>query len=196
MNVGVFGGTFDPIHAGHVTAAEVVADEFKLSKVLFIPAGRPPHRDSSTDANYEQRYRMVQLAIKQDARFVASRLEDPDVRSGLHFSIDTLELLSGNLTVKDRVFFLIGADAFAEIRNWFRWHDVIEMVEFIVISRAGKTSFRSEPPEGTRAHWLDSVDIPISSTDIRRCLKTGKCKKGKLVPEVHDYICQNGLYGT
>ena len=195
MNIGIFGGTFDPIHRGHTEAANAAADEFQLSKVLFIPAGRPPHRRSPTEADYEHRYRMVELASKQDARFVASRLEDPSGTSGPHYSIDTFQRVRETSMPGDRLFFVLGADAFAEIKQWYRWLEVFEMVEFIVVSRAGETNSRPEVPEGARVHWLDGVDVPISSTELRELLKQGKPVDDWLAPVVGAYIRRHRLYG-
>ena len=196
MNIGIFGGTFDPIHRGHTEAAKAAAEEFQLTKVLFVPAGRPPHRRNLTEADYEDRYRMVELASKQDTRFVASRFEDPNVRSGPHYSIDTFQRVKETSASGDRLFFVLGADAFAEIKQWYRWLEVFEMVEFIVVSRAGETNSRPEVPEGARVHWLGGVDVPISSTELRERLKHGKPADEELAPEVDAYIRRHGLYGA
>ena len=196
MNIGIFGGTFDPIHRGHTEAAKVAGDEFQLTKVLFVPAGRPPHRRNPTEADYEHRYRMVELASKQDARFVASRLEDPSGTSGPHYSIDTFQRVRETSTPGDRLFFVLGADAFAEIKLWYRWREVVGMVEFIVVSRAGETNSRPEVPEGARVHWLDGVDVPISSTELRELLKQGKPVDDWLAPEVDAYIRRHRLYAA
>ena len=196
MNIGIFGGTFDPIHRGHTEAANAAADEFQLSKVLFIAAGRPPHRRNPTEADYEHRYRMVELASKQDTRFVASRLEDPSGTSGPHYSIDTFQRVRESSAPGDRLFFVLGADAFAEIKLWYRWREVVGMVEFIVVSRAGETNSRPEVPEGARVHWLDGVDVPISSTELRELLKQGKPADDWLTPEVDAYIRRHRLYGA
>ena len=196
MNIGIFGGTFDPLHRGHTEAAKAAGDEFQLSKVLFIAAGRPPHRRNPTEADYEHRYRMVELASKQDTRFVASRLEDPSATSGPHYSIDTFQRVRETSAPGDQLFFVLGADAFAEIKLWYRWREVVGMVEFIVVSRAGETNSRPEVPEDARVHWLDGVDVPISSTELRELLKQGKPVDDWLAPEVDAYIRQHRLYGA
>ena len=196
MNIGVFGGTFDPIHRGHTEAAKAAADEFHLAKVLFVPAGRPPHRRNPTQADYEHRYRMVELASKHDIRFVASRFEDPSATSGPHYSIDTFQRVSERSGPGDRLFFVLGADAFAEIKQWFRWRDVVGMVEFIVVSRAGEMNSRPEIPAGGRVHWLDSVNVPISSTELRELLRQRRCVNGWLAPDVDNYIRRHRLYGA
>ena len=127
MKTAIFGGTFDPIHSAHLELARQAADQFALDRVLFIPAGNPPHKHADTP--FEQRFRMVELACAADRRFVASRLEEGKQKS---YSIDTIERVKA---ATEEVSFIIGADAFAEIETWHRWQDVIRAVEFIVAAR-------------------------------------------------------------
>ena len=196
MNIGIFGGTFDPVHRGHTEVARAAADELQLTKVLFVPAGRPPHRRNPTEAGYEHRYRMVELASKQDTRFVPSRFEDPSVGSGPHYSIDTFRRVKETAASGDRLLFVLGADAFAEIKQWYRWLEVVGMVEFIVAGRAAEIDRRPDVPEGARVHWLEGVDVPISSTELRERLKRRKPVDDWLAPEVAAYIRRHGLYGN
>src|SRR3954471_16551388 len=132
MRLAIFGGTFDPIHRAHLAVAREAADRFHLDRVLFIPAARPPHKQSGACAPYEDRVRMAELATAGEARFRVSRLEEGTARS---YSIDTIEKLRGELAEDDELFFIIGADAFAEIQTWHRWRDVARAVRFIVVSR-------------------------------------------------------------
>src|SRR6202050_5128769 len=106
------------------------ADELHLTRVLFVPAHRPPHKGGMTYAPYEDRVRMVELACAMDPRFEASRLEEGPECS---YSIDTSEKLQVTLTPADELFFIIGADAFAELRSWRRWQDVARAVRFLVV---------------------------------------------------------------
>src|SRR5277367_2042221 len=121
MRTAIFGGTFDPIHSAHLMVAREAAETFSLDRVLFIPAAHPPLKDIA--AGYEDRYRMVELACAGEPRFVPSRLEERDEKS---YSIYTIERVKAE---NGEVFFIIGADAFAEIRNWHRWEDVVRAVE-------------------------------------------------------------------
>src|ERR1051326_2449682 len=123
----IFGGTFDPIHSAHLIVAREAADAFALDQVLFIPAGNPPLKEAA--APYEDRYRMVELACAEDPRFVPSRLEEGVEKS---YSLYTIQRVKG-----PELFFIIGADAFAEIRSWHRWEDVVAAVQFIVVTRPG-----------------------------------------------------------
>ena len=132
MRLAIFGGTFDPIHKAHVAMARVAADQFQLDRVLFIPASNPPHKSPSTYAPYEDRLRMAEAACAGEPRFVVSRLEEGPGRS---YSFDTIERVKATLSAPDELFFLIGADAFAEMESWHRWREVVAAVRFIVVSR-------------------------------------------------------------
>lgn len=164
--------------------ARAAADAFGLDRVLFIPAGNPPHKE--TDTPYEHRFRMVELACAADPRFVASRLEEGSEKS---YSIHTIERVKAS---GDQVYFIIGSDAFEEITTWYRWQDVLDAVDFIVVSRPGH---RITTPEGARVHKLETVELPVSSSEIRRSLARGEAPDA--VPaEVLRYIRENNLYGA
>jgi len=182
MKTAIFGGTFDPIHSAHLEMARQAADQFALDRVLFIPAGNPPHKHADTP--FEQRFRMVELACAADSRFVASRMEKGERKS---YSIDTIERVEA---ANGEVFFIIGADAFAEIKTWHRWQDVIRAVDFIVAARPGH---QIVSPPGARVHRLETLELPVSSSEIRDALARGETPS-ELPPAVADYIRANGLY--
>jgi len=183
MRIAIFGGTFDPVHSAHLEMARRAADQYRLDRVLFIPAGNPPHKRA--DASFEHRYRMVELACAADPRFVASRLEEG---AGKSYSIDTIERVMAANT--GALFFIIGSDAFAEIQTWRRWEDLIRAVEFIVVARPGHEI--SGPP-GARVHRLESAELPVSSSDIRDALARGE-SPAELPPAIADYIRAQRLY--
>ena len=186
MRTAIFGGTFDPIHSAHLEMARQAADQFQLDRVLFIPAGNPPHKHADTP--FEHRYRMVELACAADPRFVASRLEEGNEKS---YSIHTIERIkAANAEATDALCFIIGSDAFAEIQTWRRWEDVIRAVEFIVVARPG---YEIAGPPGARVHRLETVELPVSSSDIRDALARGE-RRAALPPAVADYIREKGLY--
>jgi nicotinate-nucleotide adenylyltransferase len=155
--------------------------------VLFVPASRPPHKSGVTRAPYEDRYRMVELACAGEPLFEPSRLEAGVARS---YSIYTIRKVRETLEPDGELLFLIGADAFAEIRTWLRWTEVIALVEFVVVSRPGH---RYEVPAGARVHRLDTMDLEVSSSEIRARLAAGA---GDLPvpPAVLAYIREHGLY--
>ena len=185
----LFGGTFDPIHNAHVRIAEEATAALNLDRLLFVPAGHPPHKELPQIAPYEHRYRMVELVCKGIPKWEASRLEEGSQAS---YSIDTVERLRTTLAPGDRLFFLIGSDAFDEIETWHRWQELIRAVEFIVVSRPGAT-VRVMPE--TRVHTLNELALPVSSTSIR-----DRLIKGEPTPELPDvvrqYIDEHHLYGS
>jgi len=189
LRLALFGGTFDPIHNGHLAMAREAAGRCALDRVWIIPANRPPHKASATHAPYKDRLRMVEIACAAEPGFEASRLEEGEGRS---YSIDTIEKVRATLKPEDELHFLIGADAFAEIETWHRWQDVVREVSFIVVSRPGK---QYAIPAGARVERIDGLALPASSSEIRRRLAAGDWNVD--VPaEVLAYIRSRGLYGT
>ena len=174
------------MHDAHLTVAAEAADKFALDRVLFIPAAHPPHKSESTAANYEDRYRMVELACMADPRFEPSRLEDGPGRS---YSIHTIEKL---WSPDAPLYFIIGADAFAEITSWHCWEDVIRLTDFIVVTRPGH---EYTVPRGARVHRLDTLALPVSSSEIRNRLAAGVVPED-LPREVARFILEHGLYGS
>jgi len=198
MRTAIFGGTFDPIHSAHLVVAHEAAEAFALDQVLFIPAANPPHKEAG--APYEDRFRMVELACAADPRFIPSRLEEGRAVS---YSILTIERLrapgartgpSGSVvrasSRDESLFFIIGADAFAEIRSWRRWEDVVAGVEFIVVTRPGHVY---DSPPGARVRRLETIALPVSSSEIREELSQGRTPPD-LPPAVAEYIHAHGLY--
>jgi nicotinate-nucleotide adenylyltransferase len=184
MRLALFGGTFDPIHTAHFTVAREAADQFLLDQVWFIPAANPPHKSDQTGATYEDRCRMAELVCRADPRFILSRLEEGDRKS---YSIDTVERV---LASGEQPYFIIGADAFAEITSWHRWQDLLRLTEFIVVTRPGHVY---TAPPGAKVHRLDTVALPVSSSEIRRRLAAGEIPR-ELPPAVANYIKEKGLY--
>ena len=188
MRTALFGGTFDPVHLAHLTVAREAVDQFCLDQVLFVPAANPPHK-SEPSAPYEDRVAMLELACAGEPRFRVSRIEEGAGRS---YTIRTLERLSPSLAENDRMFFLIGADAFSELHTWHRWRDVAAAVEFIVVSRPGH--HYAVPPE-TRIQRLETLALPVSSSEIREKLAVGE-QPSELPDAVFRYIRDNRLYGV
>ncbi|HEX4771346.1 MAG TPA: nicotinate-nucleotide adenylyltransferase [Bryobacteraceae bacterium] len=184
----LFGGTFDPVHIGHLKVANEALRACNLDRVLFVPAAHPPHKHQSAITPFEDRYRMVEIACKPYPSFVPSRLEAGDEPN---FTIDTLTRFSAELLPGDTLFFLIGADAFAELASWKEWQRVIVQAQFIVVSRPG---IDYPIPPGARVIRLDDVEIPISSSSIRERLIAGETV-AEVPAEVREYIEQHGLYG-
>ena len=189
MKLCIFGGTFDPIHKAHLVIAREAAEAYALDRVLFIPSANPPHKQAGATTDFEHRYRMVELACAEDPRFEPSRLEAGTSRS---YSIVTIEKVQATLDPGDRPYFLIGADAFAEIGTWHRSRDVLEAVEFIVAARPG---YEYPVPAGAHVHRLETVALGISSSEIRYRLEAGDMPE-ELPAPVAEYIRLKRLYNT
>jgi len=184
MRIALFGGTFDPIHCAHLTVAREAMEKFQLDQVWFLPAANPPHKTDQDGAHYEDRCRMVELAIRGNARWMLSRLEGGP---GISYSIDTIEKVR---PTGEKPLFIIGADAFAEITTWHRWQDLVRLTEFIVVTRPGH---QYKAPPGARVHRLDTVALPVSSSEIRRRLASGEIPP-ELPPDVAQFIAERHLY--
>lgn len=184
----LFGGTFDPIHNAHLRIAREALDHCPVDRILFVPAGTPPHKEATGLTPYEDRFRMVELACAPYPAFEASRLE---AGAGRSYTIDTVKRLRQTLASDDRLFFLIGADAFEEIETWKGWQDLIRLVEFIAVARPGG---EYKVPEGACVHRLTGVSLPVSSSGIRARLAQGR-PTPELPASVRAYIEKRGLYG-
>jgi nicotinate-nucleotide adenylyltransferase len=185
----LFGGTFDPIHIAHLRIANEALKNFSLHRVLFVPAANPPHKAGDLVSPFEDRFRMVEIAVAPYPSFVVSRIE---ATGEPNYTIDTVERFRKDLLAEDKLFFLIGADAFSEIRSWNRWEDLFKLIQFIVVSRPGEDFV--EPP-GALVHRLEGLDLQISSSEIRQRLAAGE-SVAEVPVEVREYIAQRGLYGA
>lgn len=149
MNVGLFGGTFDPVHRGHLAVARAARDKFRLAKIFFVPAAVPPHKPGSPVATFEQRYAMLALATVNEKEFIPSLLEAPrgtnllqfrnpeDAKPVPNYSISTVRKLRSMLRKNDRLFFILGLDSFLQIATWREPEALLEEAEFIIASRPG-----------------------------------------------------------
>lgn len=193
--LGIMGGTFNPIHHGHLVAAEIIREEFKLEEVLFVPSGKPPHKENNNEiALPEHRWMMTILATASNEYFSASAIEVE--RKGESYTADTLLELKKIYGSKVEMYFISGADAIAEISTWHKTKDLPKRAKFIAASRPGyKLNWEKIDP-GFREYTC-LIEIPalaISSTAIRQRIREHKTIK-YLVPEVVEkYIYKNKLY--
>jgi nicotinate-nucleotide adenylyltransferase len=188
VRLAIFGGTFDPIHQAHLAIAREATGCCRLDRVLLVPAANPPHK-TATETPYEDRVRMAEIACRGLPHLEVSRLEEGTRQS---YSIDTIEKVRARLTADDELFFVIGADAFADIRTWHRWQDVAREVCFLVVSRPGVAY---EVPQEVRIERIDRLELAISSSEVRRKLAAGEVP-AEVPRAVMDYILEHGLYGT
>jgi nicotinate-nucleotide adenylyltransferase len=215
MNIAIFGGTFDPIHAGHLAAARAAQRRYHLDQVLFIPTGNPPHKTHDHLTDYPQRYAMVAVACAGEPRFIPCNIEAPTRDGAPRYSIDTVRAVRRRLRQHDRLFFLVGADAFLDLPHWREYRRLLDSVEFIVVSRPGfdVDSLRQvAPPDLLPArnlaprgetirlrhgaiHLLHGVAARVASRDIRQAVRARKSISGLVPKRVEEYILKEGLYG-
>jgi nicotinate-nucleotide adenylyltransferase len=216
VKIALFGGTFDPIHAGHLRAAKVAARKFRLGKILFVPSGNPPHKHRDRLTPFAHRFAMVALACQGDRRFVPSLLEAPRPGRRRHYSVDTAKAVTDSLEATDDLYFLLGLDAFLDLPHWKNYRHLFDLMDFIVVSRPGfgsaqilKVVPRRRPQSGNRGsartagalktqkgavHVLRGVHMPVASRDIREAVAARRRVTGLVHPLVEEYIRKEGLY--
>ena len=197
--IGIMGGTFDPIHYGHLVAAEVTRAEFGLDKVIFIPAGRPPHKQQQSITDSEHRYLMTALAISSNPDFEVSRIEVD--KNELTYTIDTVKELLGIYREGTDIYFITGADAVLELMTWYKIEELLTLCRFIAVTRPGFNMKDLEQKIGEISSKYNGeiifMEVPlleISSTDIRERVRSGKPIKYLLPETVEEYIGKHELY--
>ncbi|WP_203748871.1 nicotinate-nucleotide adenylyltransferase [Cellulomonas chitinilytica] len=188
--VGVMGGTFDPVHHGHLVAASEVAARFELDEVVFVPTGHPTFKQEQEVTVAEHRYLMTVIATASNPRFTVSRV-DVD-REGLTFTVDTLRDLKAQRPDAE-LFFITGADAIEQILTWKDAEELFTMAQFVAVTRPGHALSVDGLP-GDRVHVLEIPALAISSTDVRERARAGQ-PVWYLVPDgVVQYIAKHRLY--
>ncbi len=191
--IGIMGGTFDPIHNGHLVAASEVADVFELDEVVFVPTGQPWQKAGKNVSDAEHRYLMTVIATASNPRFNVSRV-DID-RPGATYTVDTLRDMREKYP-KDELFFITGADALASIMSWHDWEAMFELAEFVGVTRPGYELAEDMLPleHQERTHLIEIPAMAISSTNCRERAAAGR-PVWYLVPDgVVQYIAKNDMY--
>lgn len=225
MNIGLFGGTFDPVHRGHLALARAAVDRCKLHRVYFVPANVPPHKQKRPLAPFVHRFAMLALATANEKAFVPSLLEAPDEgatsrKEKPNYTIETVQKLKRSLKNSDRLFLLIGMDAFADIAKWHLAEALFRECEFIIAGRPGYSladvanalpaslrpraevtkPFQKQAPTGdlvlpgATIHLLGDLHQPASATAIRQAAAAGKPLGRFVDPPIAEYIKKTGLY--
>ena len=198
MKIGIMGGTFDPIHLGHLATAEAVRELFALDEILFIPTARPPHKLGKTVTDSRHRLEMTHLATRSNKFFRVSDMELK--RTGLSYTLDTMNALHKIFGNSTELFFIIGADSLADLSKWYSARELVASCHFIATTRQGveldfsavENFFGSAANE--HIHRVTTPGLEISSTDIREKVRLGRSIK-YLVPEVvEEYILRERLY--
>lgn len=190
MKLGIFGGTFNPVHLGHLLIAEDAAEAFQLDRVVFIPSATPPHKRPRVLAPAPQRMRMVKLAIQGNNRFTASDIEIR--RGGPSYSVETLRHLRGAMP-RAQFYFIIGTDSLRELHKWKEASELVGLCEFICVTRPGERVARCRL-RGARIHKLTGHPADVSSTDIRNRAARGATIRYLVPDSVRRHIERHRLY--
>ncbi|MFB0545945.1 MAG: nicotinate-nucleotide adenylyltransferase [Anaerolineae bacterium] len=197
MRVGVIGGTFDPIHIGHLVIAEEARGRLNLDRVVFVPAATPPHKVDNDISSVEHRLAMVELAIATNPYFFLSRVDIE--RSGPCYTIDTIKLLRDEWGPGVEIYFIMGQDSLVDILTWHEPQRLIRLCRLVVLSRPGYKADLEEleallPGITPHTHILNSPELDISSSDIRQRVREGLPIKYQVPEAVEEYIYAHGLY--
>jgi len=190
--VGVFGGTFNPIHVGHLQVAEEAIGQFGLAQVLFVPTGTPPHKSVADGVSGELRYEMVRRAVEGRPGFAVSRVE----LNGPAYTVDTLAIM--NEEYAQGIAYIVGADIFLKVEQWKDSDRLINSCPFIIAPREGisEEDFSGTPFAQAELYFLRMREIKVSSREIRERYCKGESVQGYVPPPVDEFIRKRGLYGV
>ena len=215
MKWGLFGGTYDPIHLGHLRCAEEVLEIFDLNRIIFVPASKPPHKIDADITSFYHREQMITLAIEGNPVFSFSNVEKE--RKDTSYSVETVEYILKKYMENLELYFILGQDAFHAIQTWKDWQRLLLLCNFVVMTRPGyedrglegilPADFASRftyddtvkgfrGPTGHVIYFRGVTFLDISSSDIRQRVRAGKSIKYLVPDAVRHYIAKNSLYGN
>ncbi len=194
--IGLFGGTFDPVHNGHLAIAEEAKTQLSLDRIILVPAGDPPHKAKKKVTDKAHRLKMTELAFAGKDGFSVSEYEIE--KEGPAYSVDLIRYFKEQYP-EDELFFIIGADSFRDLPTWWRYQELLRLVNFIVVSRPDTKkeellslfSGEEKPP---RTFYLKEIAVDISSTQIRALVYRNEDISGLVPEEISKYIAQEKLY--
>ena len=200
MNIGILGGTFDPVHMGHLMVAEEARLLLDLEQVIFIPAGQPWFKAVKQVTDVSHRLAMVQCATASNPHFSVSDIET--TRSGPTYTVETLKELREKYSSEDELYFIIGVDSLREVDRWRHPEKLFEMATLVGVSRPGHEDFDPAslnaitPGASDKVVMLDGPLVEISATDLRQRVATGVSIRYRVPESVEAYIREHGLYLT
>ena len=213
MKWGLFGGTFDPIHFGHLRSAEEIMEIFQLNRIIFVPSSRPPHKLEAEITSFYHREQMVRMSIEGNVNFSFSEVEN--LRAGKSYSVETVEYILNKYMENLELYFIVGQDAFEAITTWKEWEKLLLLCNFAVMTRPGyknkgldniltkefaaqfvydKQVDGFKGPTGHAIYFRNTTFLDISSSRIRTMAKTGKSVRYLAPDNVRQYIAKNSLY--
>jgi nicotinate-nucleotide adenylyltransferase len=201
MRVGLFGGSFDPPHRGHLAVAEAVRDRFALDRVLLAPAAIQPLKSDGAHAPFADRLHMVELLCKEAAGIEASTIDGPQADGRPNYTIDTLRRLRDELPRDAEIFIIVGADAFLGIRQWKDPDALLKEARWIIVSRPGfdlhqLKTLQLTAAQRARIETLSDFENPVSATEVRERLRENETAVELVPPKVLEYIRAHSLYRT
>jgi len=213
MRWGILGGTFDPIHFGHLRGAEEMLDIFNLNRIIFVPSSRPPHKLEAKITPFNHREQMIRLAIEDNVNFSFSEVEK--LRAGKSYSVETVEYILNKYMDNLELFFIVGQDAFQAVTTWKDWDRLLLLCNFAVMTRPGYDDMRLTEilpkefaakfiydkkidgftgPTGHTVYFRHTSFLDISSSNMKEMVKTGKSIRYLTPDKVRQYILKNSLY--
>jgi nicotinate-nucleotide adenylyltransferase len=213
MRWGLLGGTFDPIHFGHLRGAEEMLEIFNLNRIIFVPSSRPPHKLEAKITSFNHREQMIRLAIEDNVNFSFSEVEK--LRAGKSYSVETVEYILNKYMDNLELFFIVGQDAFQAVTTWKDWDRLLLLCNFAVMTRPGYDDMRLTEilpkefaakfiydkkidgftgPTGHTVYFRHTSFLDISSSNMKEMVKTGKSIRYLTPDKVRQYILKNSLY--
>jgi nicotinate-nucleotide adenylyltransferase len=198
--IGVFGGSFDPVHLGHLTVAQDAVEQLELDRLIFVPAAIPPHKQGKTLASGQQRLEMLQLATESNLRFEVSDMELQ--RGGVSYTIDTIRQIQFEHPGAE-LFFIVGLDSLTILHSWKNVEQLLEICTVVPFARGGEDPAKIAEQIQLSRDWKTRLmervirihEVEISASEIRMRLAEGLSIRYLVPPEVEMYIAEHGLYG-
>jgi nicotinate-nucleotide adenylyltransferase len=213
MRWGILGGTFDPIHFGHLRGAEEMLEIFNLNRIIFVPSSKPPHKLEGEITPFNHREQMIRLAIEDNVNFSFSEVEK--LRAGKSYSVETVEYILNKYMEDLELYFIVGQDAFQAITTWKDWERLLLLCNFAVMTRPGYDDMRLNEilpkefaakftydkkidgftgPTGHTIYFRHTSFLDISSSGMRERVRSGKSIKYLTTDKVRQYIIKNSIY--
>jgi len=193
LRICLFGGTFDPLHIGHLCLAESVLNQINVDKVFFIPASNPPHKNKDTYNKFAHRYKMLELSIRDRGKFFISDIEE--LRNGISYSVDTIGEFREKFRLKrEDIYFLIGSDSLINFDKWKEPQQILSLAQILVAPRPTFEKEKVKAEYLSQVQFLHAPFMDVSSNMIRKLIRDGKSIRYLVSREVENYIYSNKLY--